>query len=148
MDTIYDILRTEHKQVADLLQQAMRDGSKETFFKIKAKTDPHLAGEEKLFYPLLEQKEELRDLVNHAYEEHNQIKSISSELESMDAGNQNWTSKIKELNEAVTHHVQEEENKVFPQSQQALGQDKAQEIGQQYMQFSQSFKQQQQPSMR
>ncbi len=148
MDTIYDILRTEHKQVADLLQQAMRDGSKETFFKIKAKTDPHLAGEEKLFYPLLEQKEELRDLVNHAYEEHNQIKSISSELESMDAGNQNWTSKIKELNEAVTHHVQEEENKVFPQSQQVLGQDKAQDIAQQYMQFSQSFKQQQQPSMR
>ena len=148
MDTIYDILMTEHKQVADLLQQAMRDGSKETFFKIKAKTDPHLAGEEKLFYPELQQKDELRDLVNHAYEEHNQIKSISSELESMDAGSQNWASKIKELNEAVTHHVQEEETKVFPKAQQALGQDKAQDIAQQYMQFSQSFKQQQQTSMR
>jgi hemerythrin-like domain-containing protein len=148
MDTIYDILMTEHKQVADLLQQAMRDGSKETFFKIKAKTDPHLAGEEKLFYPELQQKDELRDLVNHAYEEHNQIKSISSELESMDAGSQNWASKIKELNEAVTHHVQEEETKVFPKAQQALSQDKAQDIAQQYMQFSQTFKQQQQPSMR
>ena len=148
MDTIYDILMTEHKQVADLLQQAMRDGSKETFFKIKAKTDPHLAGEEKLFYPELQQKDELRDLVNHAYEEHNQIKSISSELESMDAGSQNWASKIKELNEAVTHHVQEEETKVFPKAQQALGQYKAQDIAQQYMQFSQTFKQQQQPSMR
>jgi hemerythrin-like domain-containing protein len=148
MDTIYDILMTEHKQVADLLQQAMRDGSKETFFKIKAKTDPHLAGEEKLFYPELQKKDELRDLVNHAYEEHNQIKSISSELESMDAGSQNWASKIKELNEAVTHHVQEEETKVFPKAQQALGQDKAQDIAQQYMQFSQTFKQQQQPSMR
>jgi hemerythrin-like domain-containing protein len=148
MESIYDILITEHKQVADLIQQAMRDGSKETFFKIKAKTDPHLLGEEKFLYPLLEQKEELRDLANHAYEEHNQIKSISSELESMDAGSQNWTSKVKELNEAVTHHVQEEENKVFPQAQKALGQDKAQEIAQQYIEFSQSFKQQQQPSMR
>ena len=80
----------------------MRDGSKETFFKIKAKTDPHLAGEERAFYPLLEQKKIYVILVNHAYEEHNQMKSISSELESMDAGNQNWTSKIKELNEAVS----------------------------------------------
>ncbi len=32
METIYDILKAEHKQVADLIQQAMRDGSKETFF--------------------------------------------------------------------------------------------------------------------
>jgi hypothetical protein len=45
MEKIYDILSTEHKQVADLLQQAFCDGSKETFFKVKAKTDPYLAGE-------------------------------------------------------------------------------------------------------
>lgn len=148
MESIYDILSSEHRQVADLLQQALRDGSKETFFKVKAKTDPHLLGEEKLFYPMLQQKEELRNLVNHAYEEHNQIKSISSELESMDAGSQNWTSKVKELNEAVTHHVQEEENKVFPEAKKVLSQDKAQDIAQQYKQFEQNFKQQQQPSMR
>lgn len=142
METIYDILKSEHRQVADLLQQAMRDGSKETFFKIKAKTDPHLMGEEKLFYPLLQQKEDLRELVNHAYEEHNEIKSISSELESMDAGSSNWASKIKELNESVSHHVEEEENKVFPAAQKALGQEKSQQIAQQYLDFSKTFKQQ------
>lgn len=35
METIYDILKAEHRQVSDLIQQAMRDGSKETFFKVK-----------------------------------------------------------------------------------------------------------------
>lgn len=142
MDTIYDILKAEHKQVSDLIQQAIRDGSKESFFKIKAKTDPHLAGEEKLLYPLLQEKEELSDLVNHAYEEHNEIKSISSELESMDAGSSNWTSKLKELNETVSHHVEEEENKVFPKSQQVISQDRAQEIARRYLEFSKSFSQQ------
>lgn len=142
METIYDILKAEHRQVSDLIQQAMRDGSKETFFKVKAKTDPHLLGEEKLFYPLLQQKDELRELVSHAYEEHNEIKSISSELESMDAGSSNWTSKIKELDESVSHHVEEEENKVFPAAQKALSEDKAQQIAQQYIDFSKSFQQQ------
>lgn len=146
METIYDILKAEHKQVSDLIQQAMRDGSKESFFKVKAKTDPHLLGEEKLFYPLLQEKSELSELVNHAYEEHNKIKSISSELESMDAGSSNWTSKIKELDESVSHHVEEEENKVFPEAQKVLSQDKAQQIAQQYLDFSKSFKQEQ-PSM-
>lgn len=142
METIYDILKAEHKQVADLIQQAMRDGSKETFFKIKAKTEPHLLGEEKLFYPILEEKSKLRDLVSHAYEEHNEIKSISSELENMAAGSSDWTSKIKELNESVSHHVEEEENKVFPEAQKVLSNDKAQQIAQQYLDFSKTFKQQ------
>ncbi|WP_292374420.1 MULTISPECIES: hemerythrin domain-containing protein [unclassified Methanosarcina] len=146
METIYDILKAEHKQVSDLIQQAMRDGSKETFFKVKAKTDPHLLGEEKLFYPPLEQKGDLRELVSHAYEEHNEIKSISSELESMDASSSNWTSKIKELDESVSHHVEEEENKVFPAAQKALSEDKAQQIAQQYLDFSKNFTQQH-PSM-
>lgn len=142
METIYDILKAEHKQVSDLIQQAMRDGSKETFFKVKAKTDPHLQGEEKFFYPLLEDKSKLRDLVKDAYEEHNEIKSISSELQSMDAGNSNWTSKIKELDQIVSHHVDEEENKIFPAAQKVLGEDKAQQIAQQYLDFEKSFKQQ------
>ncbi|WP_292390494.1 hemerythrin domain-containing protein [Methanosarcina sp. UBA5] len=142
METIYDILKAEHKQVSDLIQQALRDGSKETFFIIKAKTDPHLAGEEKLLYSLLEQKEDLRELVSHAYEEHNEIKSISFELESLDAGSSNWTSKIKELDESVSHHVEEEENKVFPAARKTLSEDKAQQIAQQYLDFSKSFQQQ------
>jgi hemerythrin-like domain-containing protein len=146
METIYDILKAEHKQVSDLIQQAMRDGSKESFFKVKAKTDPHLLGEEKLFYPLLQKKSELSELVNHTYEEHNEIKSISSELESMDPSSSNWISKIKELDESVSHHVEEEENKVFPEAQKVLSQDKAQQIAQQYLDFSKSFKQEQ-PSM-
>lgn len=146
METIYDILKAEHRQVSDLIQQAMLDGSNETFFKIKAKIDHHLLGEEKLFYPLLHQKEDLRELVNHAYEEHNEIKSISSELENMDPGSSNWTSKIKELDESLSHHVEEEENKVFSAAQKALSEDKAQQIAQQYLDFSKNFKQQQ-PSM-
>jgi len=86
METIYDILIREHKMVADLFQQAMRDNSRETLLKIKAETDPHMAGEEKLFYPELEKKEELRDLVNHAYEEHDEARSLMSELENMKEG--------------------------------------------------------------
>jgi len=142
METIYDILKAEHRQVADLTQQAMRDSSKESFLKIKAKLDPHMMGEEKLFYPLLEQKSELCELVNHAYEEHNEIRSVSSELESMDPSSSNWVSKLKELDETVSHHVEEEENKVFPEAQRVMSEDKAQQIARQYLDFSKTFKQQ------
>jgi hypothetical protein len=32
----------------------------------------------------------------------------------MNDDNDNWTSKIKELNDTVNHHVRKEENNVFP----------------------------------
>lgn len=91
-----------------------------------------MAGEEKLFYPLLQQKDELCDLVKHAFKEHKESKTVISELERMDESDHNWTSKVEKRNEKkIDHQVQEEENKVFPAAQKVLSQDKAQEIAQQ-----------------
>lgn len=148
METIYDILMKEHNLVADLLQQAVRDNSRNTLLKIKAEIDPHMAGEEKLFYSELEKKEELHELVNHALEEHDEAKSIMSELESMKEGDKNWSSKIKELKESIDHHVEEEESKVFEKARQVLSDDKAQQIARQYLEFKKSFKQEAPTSMR
>ena len=147
METIYDILIREHKVVADLFQQALRDNSRETLLKIKAEIDPHMAGEEELFYSVLEQKEELLDLVNHAYEEHDEARSIMSELEGMKEKDKNWTSKIKELKESIEHHVEEEESEVFEEARKVISQKKAEEIAQQYLEFKQTFKGQMPASM-
>jgi hemerythrin-like domain-containing protein len=148
METIYDILIREHKMVADLFQQVLRDNSRETLLKIKAEIDPHMAGEEELFYSELEKKEELLDLVNHAYEEHDEARSIMSELESMNEGEKDWSSKIKELKESIDHHVEEEESNVFKEARKAIDEKKAEEIAKQYLEFKQSFKQETPASMR
>ena len=49
----------------------------------------------------------------------------------MEDGNDNWISKIKELNDAVNHHLRKEENNVFPAAQKVLSEDQARDIGQQ-----------------
>ncbi|MGB9940223.1 hemerythrin domain-containing protein [Methanosarcina sp.] len=139
METIYDILKAEHDQVAELFQQALSDGSKVSFVKIRIKTDPHMMGEEKFFYPLLEKKEELRDLVSEAYKEHNEAKALISEMEDMDERDENWTAKLSELKQSIDHHVQEEESKVFERARNALSQKEAEEIAQQYIEFKRSY---------
>ena len=139
METIYDILKMEHDQMANLLQQALLDGSKVSFVKVKLKTDPHMKGEEKFFYPLLEEKEELRELVSHAYEEHNEAKALTSEMESMDERNEKWAAKLSELKQSIDHHIEEEEGKVFERAQSVLSQDKAEEIAKQYIEFKRSY---------
>lgn len=147
MEKIYDILSKEHDEVSELLQKAMHDNTKETFRCIKTMLEPHLSGEEELFYPELEEYNEMIDLVNHAFDEHEEIKSVLQKLDNISEKDKNWLSKISELDKTVSHHVEEEENKVFPAAQKVLSADKAQEIAQKYLEFSQNFKQQQQSTI-
>jgi hemerythrin superfamily protein len=147
MDKIYDILSREHDEIAELIKKAMHDNTQSTFNQIKAKLQPHLLGEEELFYPKLEENDELIDLVKHAFREHKEIKTLLRELDNISEKDQNWFSKIGELDKTESHHVEEEETKVFPAAQKVLSDDQAQGIAQQYLQFEQSFKRQQ-PSMR
>jgi hemerythrin-like domain-containing protein len=139
METIYDILKEEHDHMANLFQQALRDGLKVTFFKIKLETDPHMIGEEKFFYPVLEEKEELRDLISEAYKEHNEAKALISEMEYMDERDENWTAKLRELKQSVDHHIEEEESKVFERARNALSQEEAEEIAKQFIEFKRSY---------
>jgi hemerythrin-like domain-containing protein len=142
METIYDRLMQEHQMVADLFQQALRDNSKQTLLKIRQMLEPHMAGEEKLFYLKLEKHKDLKELVQHAYEEHDEARSLMAEVEGMDAGSKEWTSKLKELQQAIQHHVEEEEGKVFSAAKKVFSDDQAQEMAQQYMEFKKSFMQQ------
>ena len=140
METIYDILSKEHDLVLNVFEEAMRSGSKESLFKIKVEIDPHMAGEEKLYYPILEEKEESRDIARKAYIEHNEARALMYELEGMDENDQNWNSRLKELRDVITHHVDDEENEMFEKSRNVLSQEKAQEIAQQYLEFKKSYK--------
>lgn len=139
METIFDALKEEHDQMADLLQQALSDGLKATFVKIRLKADPHMIGEEKFFYPLLEEREELRELVSHAYEEHNEAKDLIYEIEGMDERDEQWIAKLSELKQSIDHHIEEEEAEVFERARNFLSSEEAEEIGQQYIEFKRSY---------
>lgn len=139
METIYNILKIEHDQMSDLLRQALQDGSKVSFFKVKLKADPHMMGEERFFYPVLEEIEELRELTSQAYKEHNEAKTLIFEIDGMDERDKNWTVKISELKQIIEHHIEEEERKVLERARNLLSQEKAEEIAQQYIEFKRSY---------
>ncbi|MDY0129317.1 MAG: hemerythrin domain-containing protein [Methanosarcina vacuolata] len=139
METIYDILKEEHEQMSDLLRQALQDGSKVSFFKVKLKADPHMMGEERIFYPVLEEINELRELMSQAHKEHDEAKTLIFEIEGMDEINENWTSKINELKQSIEHHIEEEESEVFEKARNILSQEKAEEMAQQYIEFKRSY---------
>jgi hemerythrin-like domain-containing protein len=113
-----DLLEEDH-DVVDALFKRVEDTPPSRhgpiFKRIKNELDTHAHLEEKIFYPTLIEngKKELVDITAEGIEEHAQIKKFLKEIERATAKDK-IEAKLKVLIEDTRHHVQEEENEMFP----------------------------------
>ncbi len=128
----FELLKADHLKVAELFEQLEAASGKEkmnVFNQIKMELELHTHIEEKIFYPALEKPAETHDLTLEAYEEHDVVKKLLRELSRARTPNEEWEAKAKVLQENVEHHVEEEENELFPKADSALGDEELQELG-------------------
>jgi hemerythrin superfamily protein len=75
----------------------------------------HMAAEEKVLYQSVKDRsQEIGEDVDEGYEEHHVAKLLISELKSIEPGSDTWLAKMTVLIESVEHHVDEEEEELFP----------------------------------
>ena len=75
--------------------------------------------EEDFVYPAMRDAG-LGDLVQEAEEEHQKVKDLVAQLESMDGSTAAVGPVLGELKSNVEHHVQEEESEAFPKFRSAV----------------------------
>src|SRR4030095_9131294 len=132
---VFEVLKADHEKVAGIMEkidQTTERASKtreELFTQLKNELDLHAEIEEQIFYPALEDREETRDITLEAYEEHNLVKQILSEVESEPNDDETWTAKFTVLKENVEHHVEEEEGELFKKARTVLSKDEIEELG-------------------
>ncbi len=139
-----ELLKEDHDKVDRLFQKvkATEEGEehKELFKKIKAELDVHTHIEEKIFYPRLKEEEELEDITLEGIEEHHQAKMFLRELASLSEDSEKFEPKLKVLMEDITHHVQEEEGKMFPDVQKIINESELEELGKRMEEEKKNFK--------
>ena len=74
----------------------------------------HTKLEEEIFYPALRKAIDEDDLMNEAKVEHDSAKQLIRQLESMQATDGMFVAKFTVLAEYVKHHIEEEQNEMFP----------------------------------
>jgi hemerythrin superfamily protein len=134
-----EMLKADHRRVKSLVGQfeKAKNGSEkqELLGTIIKELAAHTTLEEELVYPLL-------DAVDHegaevAVEEHHVVKLVLEELSNMSAEAELVATKVKILWELVEHHVEEEEDELFPKLRKS-GED-MQELGQRLAQRKQQL---------
>jgi len=134
MDAI-TLLKTDHEKVAGIFEQLEPTTERavktreELFTKLKYELDLHAHIEETIFYPVLKQEAETRDVTLEGIEEHHVIKTLLKELAAMQVDSEQWTAKLKVLQENVEHHVEEEEGEMFKGARAVLSKGQLEQLG-------------------
>lgn len=127
-----ELLKQDHKEAMSLINQLESVGSQgantETFAKLKAALTLHTQLEESLLYPALENFDDTRDQVRESYREHKQVDELLAEM--MKPAD-DWSDKLSDLKDDIEHHVDEEENEMFPKAERLLGEERLEEMGRQ-----------------
>ncbi len=133
-----DMLHKEHKEVQGILDELSKtsmtstDRRQELFMTLRQNLIPHLTGEEKYFYPALEEKSESKMDALAAEEEHHAARMTLGELEKTSQQDEHWIPKLMVLKEMVDHHIKEEESKIFSDARRTLSEDRMRSIMQSY----------------
>jgi hemerythrin superfamily protein len=133
MDAL-ELLKQDHAKVKELLEKAesAEQGKERTaiFEKIKTELETHARIEENVFYPAVQKKEELKDMVLESIEEHKQVKTLLREMDNLSKDSEKFEPKLKVLKENVEHHAEEEEEgKMFPKVRKLFSATELQELG-------------------
>jgi hemerythrin superfamily protein len=130
------LLKNDHKEVERLFKQYEKLGDSAYVTKRKIvdqiieKLAKHAAIEEQHFYPAVrEAADDIEDAVLEGLEEHHIVKWTLSELEDLPAEHERFHAKVTVLIESVRHHVEEEEQDMFPEVRSAMGRKALAELG-------------------
>jgi hemerythrin superfamily protein len=115
MDVI-ELLQQDHRKVEGLFNDYQSSMDDETAEQICDELEIHTTIEEEIVYPRLGEID--AELAQHAEEEHDKAKSL---IDQIRAKPDDIAGLVQQLQQAVQHHVNEEETKAFPEMRSRLG---------------------------
>jgi hemerythrin-like domain-containing protein len=121
-----DLLTEDHKKVKKLFKDYEKlkeegdiERKKAVAIEICDDLTVHSKIEEELFYPAARDVIEDDELINEADVEHATAKDLIAQIQSMDAEDPMYDAKVIVLAEYVSHHIDEEQNEIFPKVKKA-----------------------------
>ena len=137
MDVI-DLLVADHNRARGLISRykdadeaGKTEEASELADAIIRELNVHMVAEESVFYQAVKKRTgEIKDDVDEGYEEHHVAKVLIGEIGDLKAGSDSWVAKMKVLIESVEHHVDEEEEELFPSVRSSTDAPRREKLGQ------------------
>ncbi|HRE34129.1 MAG: hemerythrin [Sphingopyxis sp. 65-8] len=130
---IFARLKADHDRHRDLLARIDEthgdsDERRTLFEAFRVEVTAHAASEEMSLYATMLAKPELRDDAQHSVSEHKEIEDFLTELYEMDFASTGWLTRFRTMKDRYLHHIDEEEEEMFPAAEKDLSEAKKKEL--------------------
>ena len=132
---VITLLKEDHKKVKKMLEELEATTERATkkrqqlFAEVQNELRLHELVEEEIVYPAFREQSKLKDIVLEGYEEHHVVDLIMDEIAAEPVTDESWAAKLKVMKENVEHHVEEEEEKMFPQARKLFTEEELEKLG-------------------
>ncbi|MGN6375021.1 MAG: hemerythrin domain-containing protein [Sphingomonas sp.] len=122
---IFEDLKRDHDRHRKLLAELSETSGdsperRELFEKLRLDIAAHAAAEEESLYAAMLAQPDLRDDARHSVSEHKEIDDYLADLTKTDMASGAWLTKFKEMRHRYEHHIDEEEEEMFPAAADGL----------------------------
>ena len=129
--SIYAVLKGEHKEVSlffaalEASPAPIEAAKRSLFGKLRKELLSHARAEEATVYDPLQAKISDTAMLDEARAEHEEMEDMLEPPPAPDVADDTWMEKLRELKEAVDHHVEEEESETFKTMEKLFSEDEA-----------------------
>jgi iron-sulfur cluster repair protein YtfE (RIC family) len=123
------LLKKQHREVEKIFA-ALEKGKGDSRQLLKDLSDnlaAHMAIEQDIYYPAVKKVDE--DLINESYEEHSLAELGLKRLLATNATDEAFEARVTAVKELIEHHVEEEEEDLFPKVDKKLDKDLLAQLG-------------------
>jgi hemerythrin superfamily protein len=122
---IFKDLKADHDRHRDMLAKlGETSGDSEErrtlFGDLRKELQAHAAAEEESLYAPMLADPDLRDDARHSVAEHKEVDDMLGELVETDMSSPAWLTKFKDMRHRYLHHIDEEEEEMFPNAEDGL----------------------------
>ncbi|WP_332816768.1 hemerythrin domain-containing protein [Sphingopyxis sp.] len=119
-----------HRKLLDRIDDTHGDSpDREKLFEtFRVEVTAHAASEEMSLYATMLGKPDLRDDAQHSVAEHKEIDDLLTELYEMDFASTGWLTRFRTMKHRYLHHIDEEEEEMFPAAEEGLSEAKKKEL--------------------
>ncbi len=134
MTDVVDLITQDHRELQRMFEELRSDPSKRKALGPVMSTllFAHSRAEESEVYPRAKAAGG-EDDVEHSQEEHLAADQLAERLSGMDPESDEFGEVLEELIEAVTHHLEEEEEDVLPHLRERLSETELTELGERFL---------------
>jgi hemerythrin-like domain-containing protein len=132
MADVINLIEHDHREVEQMFAEFKQTRDKNIAVEICDELDKHTKAEEKTVYPVF--AEELSDeqqKVQEANDEHKEARQLIGQIRNTE-DEAHLSELMTQLEQAIQHHVQEEESEMLPKARRELPTSELDELGEQF----------------